>query len=354
MWAISVLGALLVGSGITLAILGLTGALGESDTPGAGFAPIDTTSPAAAVPRGRLEDVAEIAALVIPSTVTVESLGELGVGGGSGVVFDSEGHIVTNNHVVAEAENVSVIFSDGNRYDADVIGTDRLTDIAVLEVIRSDLTPIETADVSAVSIGDATVAVGSPLGLLGGPSVTTGVVSATGRSLPVEGGTLLYGLVQTDAPITRGSSGGALVDASGRLIGITTAIAISDVGAEGLGFAVPADLVASVAADLIDNGEVAHALLGVRGSTATRSTGEATRANGVDVSELTDGSAFARSGGETGDVIAALDGEPVRSLEDLISKLRYRRAGETAQVTVDRNGTELTLDVELDRWRETP
>lgn len=342
----------MIGSGVTFAALSLSGMLDTQEAVGI-TTPTSQSSPTVeASATGTLENVTEIAAAVIPATVTVEVIGEAGAGGGSGVVLDSEGHIVTNNHVVEGASEVSVIFSDGNRFDAEVVGTDPLTDIAVLKVPRTDLSPIKPAAGSTPNIGDTTVAVGSPLGLRGGPSVTTGVVSATGRSLPVEGGALLYGLLQTDAPITRGSSGGALVDASGRLIGITTAIAVSDVGAEGLGFAVPADLVLSVASDLIEDGEVAHAMLGVRGTTAIKTTGEATRAEGVEVTNVFDGSAYAEAGGENGDVISALDGEPVASIENLLTKLRYRRAGDTTELSVIRNGSETTLNVGLDRWKE--
>ena len=190
-------------------------------------------------------DPAAVGATVIPSIVTVQvgstQNGEfVATGSGSGVVFDPS-HIITNHHVIAGATEVSVTFADGARFPARVIGSDPVTDIAVLLVDRADLTAVEIGSSASLSIGEPAVAVGNPLGLPGGPTVTSGIISALNRSLNVAGSDFLYGLVQTDAPIAPGSSGGALVDARARLIGITTAIAVSDVGAEGLGFAIPID-----------------------------------------------------------------------------------------------------------------
>ncbi len=194
------------------------------------------------------------------------------------------------------------------------------------------------------------MAVGNPLGLLGGPSVTTGILSATGRSLAVEGDNVLYGLLQTDAPITRGSSGGALLDSEAKLIGITTAIGVSDVGAEGLGFAVPVDLAVSVADDLIEDGRVRHALLGITGTTVTESRDGATIPIGVEVSTLSPESAYAAAGGAISDVIVSLDGDKVTSIQQLIARLRIRRAGDEIAVRALRGDEELTFTVELGEW----
>jgi S1-C subfamily serine protease len=161
---------------------------------------------------------------------------------GSGVVIDASGTIVTNQHVVDGALRYQVLFADGRTYTATLIGEDALTDLAVLKVETTGLTPIALGSSRAMSIGDLTIAVGSPLAE-GGPSVTVGVLSAFDRRVRTSDDSELFGLLQTDAPITRGSSGGALVDGEGRLIGITSAIAVSDVGAEGLGFAIPVEMV---------------------------------------------------------------------------------------------------------------
>ncbi|HEX5696107.1 MAG TPA: trypsin-like peptidase domain-containing protein, partial [Acidimicrobiia bacterium] len=238
---IGLLGGVLLGTGVTLAVLGFTGVFEEPTPPTIPPPPTitlppPTTAPAVVVEVGNATEVAQRA---IPSIVAVETGSALGDGGGSGVVYSSDGYIITNHHVVEGATEVVVVFADGGRWEAEVIGSDPLTDIAVLRIGRGDLTPIDVGSSARLTIGERAIAVGNPLALEGGPSVTSGIVSALDRSLTVETGTELYGLIQTDAPITRGSSGGALLDISARLIGITTAIAVSDVGAEGLGFAIP-------------------------------------------------------------------------------------------------------------------
>jgi serine protease Do len=192
------------------------------------------------------------------------------------------------------------------------------------------------------------VAVGNPLALEGGPSVTYGIVSALNRSLQVESGETLFGLIQTDAPITRGSSGGALLDSAARLVGITTAIAVSDVGAEGLGFAIPIDTALDVANDLIEDGVVSHAQLGIQGETALAAADGAEYPVGVRVTNVTADSAYDLGGGQTNDVITALDDVPVISMETLLTELRTRRAGETVGMAVTRADADTELIVTLD------
>jgi putative serine protease PepD len=291
--------------------------------------------------------VAAIAERVIPSTVFIETSSFLSGASGSGVVFGADGHIVTNNHVVEGADTVSVVFADGARYPAQIVGTDPLTDLAVLRVERDDLTPIDVGSSAALRIGEPAIAAGSPLGLEGGPTVTAGIVSALNRRLDVTTGEPLYGLVQTDAPISPGSSGGALVDAAGRLIGITTAIAVSDVGAEGLGFAVPVDIVVGVVDDLITSGRVNHARLGIEGVTAWADSGNAEYPAGVGVTGLPSGSPFEASGGQINDVIVELADVPVNTLDDLLAVLRRLRAGQEVPVRILRGEEGTTLDVIL-------
>ena len=206
-------------------------------------------------------------------------------------------------------------------------------------------------------MGDVAVAVGNPLGLNGGPSVTSGVVSALDRTLPtngLSGAGQLYGLLQTDAPITRGSSGGALLNDRGELIGITTAIGVSDVGAEGLGFAVPSHLVERIASDLISDGNVRHAFLGISGrpAFAQRSDGASVPV-GAEISELLTDSAIGAAGAQVGDVIVAVDGERVNSLILLVARLRTLRAGDEVIVTVSRDGAEMDLTLVLDLHPES-
>jgi S1-C subfamily serine protease len=296
---------------------------------------------------------AAVARKVLPSIVTVEvSSGDVGTfiagGSGSGVVISDDGLMVTNQHVVEGASRVRVVFADGRMYPAEVVGVDALTDLAVLNIEASGLTPVEIGATETMDIGDTAIAVGSPLGLEGGPSVTVGVVSAFDRRVQTGIDEELFGMLQTDAPITRGSSGGALVDSDGRLIGITTAIGVSDVGAEGLGFAIPIELVTKVTGELIDFGEARHAFLGVTGTTYFEEDLDgATIPTGVAVAGVIEGTAAAAAGIEAGDVIRSVDGEPVTTMEQLVVGLRFYSVEQTIDVVVDRSGEELTLSLTL-------
>lgn len=299
-------------------------------------------------------EIAAIAAKALPSIVRVE----IGVNGaiagtGSGVVFRPDGYIITNNHVVDDATDVRVVFFDGRSYIAEIVGTDALTDLAVLKIPVTGLPAVSFATPESITIGDLAVAVGSPLGLEGGPTVTSGIVSALGRELRVSGDTQLFGLLQTDAPINRGSSGGALLDGNGELIGITTALAASDVGAEGLGFAVPVAIVEEIANDLIEVGDVPHAYLGIQGIDATeRIEDGATVPVGATITRLVIDSAIGAAGAREGDIITAVDGEPVRTMIELVALLRMYRAGEEVAITVNRSGEALQLELVLDRRPE--
>ncbi len=314
-----------------------------------------TTTVAAPVSGSALpsSQAAIVAARVIPSIVTVEvdSTGGdefVADATGSGVVLDATGTIITNHHVVEGAQSVRVLFSDGRSYTATVVGQDALTDLAVLDIDTVGLTPIALGSSEAMSIGDLTIAVGSPLGLEGGPSVTVGVLSAFDRRVRTSSDSELFGLLQTDAPITRGSSGGALVDGEGRLIGITSAIAVSDVGAEGLGFAIPVEMVQRITADLIADGVSAHPFLGISGSTyfETRPDGALAPA-GIEVAEVIPETAAADAGLQAGDVIVGLAGEPILTMERLVVRLRYYRVGDSIDLDVRREGAPLIVTVIL-------
>ncbi|MCY4371327.1 MAG: trypsin-like peptidase domain-containing protein [bacterium] len=299
--------------------------------------------------------VSDVASRAIPSIVTVQSLNEeFGfAGSGSGVVVRSDGFIVTNDHVVDGADTLKVIMADGLHYPAELVGTDPLMDLAVLKLETDGLVPIEFGSMEGLRTGEQAIAVGNPLGLDGGPSVTVGVISAFNRTLVTEFGTgvALYGLLQTDAPITRGSSGGALLDIHGRLLGITTAIGLSDVGAEGLGFAVPVNLVERVVDDLMSAGEVRHAFLGIQGSSAFEDLENGVESPaGVEIVSLLEDSAIGEAGAEGGDVIVALNGEPVRSMPLLIALLREYRAEDRMTVTLRRDGETLDIQMTLDMY----
>lgn len=300
-----------------------------------------------------LSPAAAVAQRVLPSIVTVEVGATQGsdftaVASGSGVVISEDGTLVTNEHVVGGAGEVRVVFADGRTYEADVVGTDSLTDLAVVSIDAIGLTPVELGATGVMSIGDTAIAVGSPLGLEGGPSVTVGVLSAFDRRVRVAADTELFGLLQTDAPITRGSSGGALVDDHGRLIGITSAIGVSDVGAEGLGFAIPVELMSRITADILEFGRARHAFLGITGVTHfEREADGAVAPAGVSIESILEGTAAAESGLRVGDIILSFDGVPVTTMDGLVVRLRFYRVGDTTSMEIRRGGNILTVDISL-------
>ncbi len=290
---------------------------------------------------------------VLPSIATVEVSATGGDefyadGSGSGVVIDESGLLVTNQHVVDGAIQVRVIFADGRTYPAEIVGEDALTDLAVLSIDAHDLVAIELGSTEAMSIGDTAIAVGSPLGLGGGPSVTVGVVSAFNRRVQTDIDSELFGMLQTDAPITRGSSGGALVDSQGRLIGITSAIGVSDVGAEGLGFAIPVELVVRITNDIVENGVASHPFLGITGTTHFELAADgATIPAGVEVAEIVPGSAAEVAGLAVDDILLALDGTPLTTMEQLVVLLRFYRVGDTTELEIMHSGRVSVLSVTL-------
>jgi putative serine protease PepD len=265
--------------------------------------------------------------------------------------MSGDGYIVTNHHVVDGAEAVRVIFADGRIYDATVIGTDAFTDLGVLQIDAAALTPIEFGSTEDLTIGDTAIAIGSPLGLEGGPSVTRGVISAFERQVqtgPNPQTDVLFGMIQTDAPITRGSSGGALVDEQGRLIGITSAIGVSNVGAEGIGFAIPVELVKRVTDEIIADGSARHAFLGIAGTTDFEEQPDGAQIPvGVRVQSVEAGSAAADVGIEVGDRIVAVAGEPVDTMDGLIVTLRGYGVGIPVEISVLRDGQSLDIEIVL-------
>ncbi len=300
----------------------------------------DNAIPARPVVATTTIDAQSVGEAVIPSIVTVEVGSGTGdafrkAGSGSGVVLDRAGHIVTNNHVVEAGTSMRVVLSDGRVYEADLVGTDPVTDLAVLKVPTTDLDPITFGSTDGLEVGSPVVAVGSPLGLEGGPSLSVGVVSALGREVQTGPDTILYGMIQTDAPITSGSSGGSLVDARGALLGITTAVGVSRIGVEGIGFATPIEVVDRVVNEIIETGKASHALLGITGTTDYDDTGDGGFAPmGVAVGSVSPGSPAEAAGIEPGDVITAVDGVTVRTMDELISVLRTDSAGDTVRVSL--------------------
>lgn len=289
--------------------------------------------------------VRAVAARVLPSVVSIEVRAEGRGGSGSGVVLDDEGRILTNNHVVEPGVGgtVSVVFEDGQRVDAEIVGRDPVTDLAVLDVDGvEDLQPIEAGRSRDVRVGDSVVAVGSPLGLSG--TVTTGIVSALGRTVRTSPEAPLLGAIQTDAAINPGNSGGALVDAQGRLIGINTAISSTTGGSIGLGFAIPADEARSVADELIRTGTATHPSLGVAATTVAAEDGGP---RGARLEDVADGSAAADAGLRKGDVVVAVDDVRVDGVDELVLALREHGVGQHVVLTYLRGGSEQLADVVL-------
>jgi S1-C subfamily serine protease len=315
---------------------------------------VETQVTESPTPDGGTVSAAEVARRVLPSIVMVER-GRLDeeeafttTGGGSGVFLDTDGHVVTNHHVVDGAEVVRVILTDGRIFPATVLGSDSLTDLAVLAVDIQGISPIRLGSTDTMSVGDTAFAVGNPLTLEGGPSITSGVISAFNRRVLLPGGRELFGMLQTDAPITRGSSGGALVDQEGRLIGITTAVGISDLGTEGIGFAIPVELVERITTDIITDGFTTHAFLGVSGSTHLADNADGSMVpSGVEVAEAIEGTAAEAAGILAGDIIVSFDGIAITTMEQLVVRLRFTRVGDVVTIGVLRDGATIDLQVEL-------
>ena len=293
-----------------------------------------------------------VAAKALPSVVTVYCTFPEGEGMGSGVIYDTNGNILTNNHVVEDAESISVSLN-GESYDAELVGTDASSDLAVLHVDFGDtqVTPMEIGSSSDLQVGDWVMSVGSPFGLES--SVSQGIVSALSRSTLLEnasGNTLYTNLIQTDATINPGNSGGALVNAEGQLVGICTLYSSDTESFAGIGYAIPSDYAVEVADKIIAGETVTHAYIGL--SMQTVNAQNATQHglsvdSGAYVVEVTEGGPAATAGIQVGDVITSIGGERISSADAAILAVRSHSIGETVQVTVMRGSEELTFDVTL-------
>lgn len=301
-----------------------------------------------------------VASAVKDSVVAITVTTSQGEAQGSGVIVDSDGHIVTNNHVVSGAQDdkVQVTLTDGRIFTADVVGTDPTTDLAVVKLqdAPDDLTPAALGDSSAVTVGDPVMAVGNPLGLAN--TVTTGIVSALDRPVSTtEDGssdTVVTNAIQIDAAVNPGNSGGPLFDAQGKVIGITSSIATtsSESGSIGLGFAIPVNLADMIAGQLIEDGTAEHAFLGV-GLTDNTATADGVTRAGAQVQTVTSGSPAASAGVKEGDVIVAIDGKAVAGAESLTGYVRAYASGDEVTLTLVRDGKSLDVDVTLAVREET-
>ncbi|MCC5855819.1 MAG: DegQ family serine endoprotease [Idiomarina sp.] len=266
---------------------------------------------------------------------------------GSGVIIDAEaGYVVTNNHVIDSATEIVVTLKDGRTFQAEVLGRDPETDIALLQLENPrNLTQIEIGNSDALRVGDFVVAIGNPFGL--GQTVTSGIVSALGRG--GFGMDRLENFIQTDAAINRGNSGGALVDLEGNLIGINTAI-LGASGNIGIGFAIPSNMMAGLVEQIIEHGEVRRGALGVRGRNLDQALADALgidRTRGAWVSEVVEGSPAALAGIQAGDVIVGLNGSNLQSFTELAAKVGTFGAGRSVTLDIIRDGVEIAKQVQL-------
>ena len=335
---------------VVLAVTGCT-----ADEPGSAQTAPAATPPASAGAGSTAESdvattpvgggVTRVVRRVEPSVVTVL----LPRGVGSGVVYREDGIIVTNEHVVRGQDQVQIAFADGQRMPGDVLATDAFVDIAVVRVDRDDL-PVPEYRTELPDVGQVAVVIGSPLGFEN--TVTAGIISGLHRDIPGSaslGTQALVDLIQTDAAISPGNSGGALADIEGRIVGLSEAYIPPAAGAESLGFAIPAETVVRVADELLEDGRAEHAYLGVQfGRLTDQIAAElGVERRGALVLGVEPGGPAARAGVEPGDVVVAVDGERVRTVEQVLSALRQSSPGDELSMTIGREGQPLELEVRL-------
>ena len=311
--------------------------------PQARSAPAPVLAPSAQAATG---DIPEVVRKVEPSVVTIAH----DQGTGSGVVWSKDGVVVTNAHVVGDAERVEVAFFDGRRADGRVRATDPDTDLAVVDVERGDLQPA-TFQETLPAVGELAVAMGSPLGFQN--TITAGIISGLHREIPgsaEQGIRSLVDLIQTDAAISPGNSGGALVNGRGEVVGINVAYIPPEAGAVAIGFAIPGATAVDIVGQLLRNGRATHTYLGIQPGQVTRDVAAQLgldRARGVVVLEVVEGAPAAEAGLQPGDVIVGMDDATIDTVEDLFGELRQRRPGTQARVTYIRDGRSQEATVTL-------
>ena len=371
--ALSAVVAAVVAAGTTAVVVGNDG-VGSTAATASTSAGANASSgnPAAGTGSGPVQQTAgssvswtPVAAAVEPSVVAISVSSQVGEAEGSGVILDDTGRVLTNNHVVSGVGangELTVTLSDGRAYSATVVGTDPSTDLAVIAMKGADkLTPATLGDSDAVKVGSPVMAVGNPLGLAG--TVTTGIVSALDRPVTTtsesarasagDGGAVVTNAIQTDAAVNPGNSGGALVDDTGRVIGIPSSIASlgstgagSQSGSIGLGFSIPINEAKSIADQLIASGTAEHPYLGVGLKDGSVKDGTASRTAAV-VATVSAGTPAAAAGLQVGDAVTAVDGEAVNGSESLVAQVRERSVGAKVDLTVVRSGTSRQISITL-------
>ncbi len=302
------------------------------------------------VVQGGQQAVVDAANKILPSVANIEvTLSGYGGAIGSGFIYRQDGYIVTNNHVVDGATSIKVSLKDGKTFDAKVVGQDSYTDVAVIKIDASNLPAVTLGSSADLVVGELAVACGSPEGFES--SVTSGIISALNRNVAGGQGAPLVNVIQTDAAINPGNSGGPLVDSLGDVVGINTAIVSQSGGNEGIGFAIPIDDAKPIIDQLIDKGSVVHAWLGVSGSTLDPQT--ASQYNlpidkGAILRSVQANAPAAKAGLQSGDIIVAVNGNTVDSMDQLIAEIRKYQVGDT--ITIDyyrgneKNQTTVTLE----------
>ena len=363
---VALLGAMLLTIGLTLgAVFYARPAMLRASTPTNLNGGTVATVPAS---NSSGKDWTDVAAAVSPAVVTIQTQGASSGGTGSGVIYDAQGDIVTNYHVIASVlggGQIQVTLADGRLYSAVVVGHDKTTDLAVirLENPPSDLTVARFASSANLEVGAPVMAIGAPLGLSN--TVTTGIVSALNRPVEVSvdedsssqdsqasSDLVVTNAIQIDASINPGNSGGPLFDASGAVIGINSSIkslatsSDGQAGSIGLGFAIPSDLVVSIADQLIASGTASHGMLGVTVKAATTTVGSDTYV-GAEVQDVSAGSGASAAGIRAGDVIVKVEGQEVTSPKQLIGYVRRYKAGDTVTMTIVRDGQTQDVSVRI-------
>jgi S1-C subfamily serine protease len=295
------------------------------------------------------EAISGVAEKVLPSVANIKVMVDQqdvfgntseGEGVGSGVIYSSDGYVLTNSHVASDAKELIVTLNDGKEYPATLIGADVDRDIAVIKIEATDLTPAEFTSLDNVKVGELAIAVGSPFGLQ--ETVTVGVISAIGRDIPVSYERLpMIDLIQTDAAINPGNSGGALVNSAGQVLGINTMIFSPSGANAGIGFAIPSDIALNVAEQIIKNGGTKIPYIGIQMGENT------TDIKGVLVEDAIDGYPAEQAGIKAGDIITAVDGTEVESPFELVAQILRFEPGDSVTISINRDGQSIDIDLVL-------
>jgi putative serine protease PepD len=340
-----------VAMALVVGALALTGVIDDdAATPTASSPPPSpTTAPPSSTskPKGQGESISDIYKRVSTGVVFIQA-GQSATG--SGFVYDDQGHIVTNDHVVEEANTFNVRIGDGTKpIPAQLVGKDPSSDLAVLKVdpgaVKGGLKPLELGDSKALEPGDQTIAIGSPFGLEG--TVTSGIVSSLGRTITAPNDYPIADAIQTDAAINPGNSGGPLLDGNGRVVGVNSQIKSGSGSNSGVGFAVPVSTVKFVVPQIQNGGKVERAYLGVR-------NGDTPDLSGAIVGSVVPSGPAANAGLQAGDKITEIDGRKITKSDDVSSAVAARKPGEQAKVVVERGGDRRTLTVDLGTRPDNP